>query len=756
MNIVWKKKKEIDKYTKRFIQPLIEKLFKKINGIKKTSNNEIDNITNITNINNTNGITDYSFMNLRVKLSDEKSLKDINLFFEIFDFIKSKLLRIDYNLFIKDFIKKYEEENIWTFINKISMIKIYGDLIHEKNEEKLSIINEKNYLSKSIFENIIDDFKIEHINGLYDYIFFKNNFTIDKENIKNEMDKYLHENFEKFYDNYEFNINDNNHPNYNYVNLVKKNSLKISYLQNKQQMDQKSKVEKEQDINKWNKFIEYECLNEENLNIIYDKFDKFDSNDYRCRKKFYKKIFQIIYNNKDKYLNDIIFINAIMILILKDEKNIYKILSLNDTIDNDNNTKIKLENIFSEIIMKITEIITKENMNGKNEGEKLDTIKKEILINSLIMFLKLFGEYNNIQFHKIICKDLNYLKTHKKESNEKESDEKKSNSVTTYKKDLIDNSEDKNEFIVIKKLFNLYIKTYLSFDLKGNFPLIKKNNLIFFDNLTQCIIEYTNISEKIKIELKKILEVNEDDLKKQDELFHEKIKIICDIKNKENKKNKRGEENENLKKLYPIIYNSSLFYIYCLKIINVKDEHICEEALKRISSYFKIFLSANGMKLNNNDDKMIEDKEKLLDSYRNNKFKNTDFPLFDLILLNYQIIFYFLNISGFEIYKSFFYINDENNLDIANNFINKKFNGECKDILPLFLFLEEIRDIIEIKIDGRNIELMNILIPEIFNLTKYSKTYFNNIIDYSDRENKLSSIYNYIDCLICDIKQKKI
>ena len=69
-----------------------------------------------------------------------------------------------------------------------------------------------------------------------------------------------------------------------------------------------------------------------------------------------------------------------MILILKDEKNIYKILSLNETIDNDNNTK-KLEDIFSEIIVRITEIITKGtkgNESGGNEDEN-DRKKKRFL-----------------------------------------------------------------------------------------------------------------------------------------------------------------------------------------------------------------------------------------------------------------------------------------------------------------------------------------------------------------------------------------
>jgi len=171
-------------------------------------------------------------------------------------------------------------------------------------------------------------------------------------------------------------------------------------------------------------------------------------------------------------------------------------------------------------------------------------------------------------------------------------------------------------------------------------------------------------------------------------------------------------------------------------------------------SYFRIFLHFNNeIKLNDNDDKMIENKEILLEFYQNNKFEKKF--LFNLILLNYQIIFHFNDIPGFEICKSFLYISDENNLDIAIKYINEKFNGKRNLLLPLFLFLEEIRDIIEVKVNEKSINLMNILIPEIFNLNKYSKTYFHNIIDYSDRENKLLSIYNNIECLIYDIKYKK-
>ena len=154
----------------------------------------------------------------------------------------------------------------------------------------------------------------------------------------------------------------------------------------------------------------------------------------------------------------------------------------------------------------------------------------------------------------------------------------------------------------------------------------------------------------------------------------------------------------------------------------------------------------------------MEDKDKLFKSYRDNKFRNK-LILFKIILLNYKIIFYLNDVSHYEIFsKCFFYIHDENNFFIVRNYINQTFDDEKMEmtlLLPLFLFLQEIRDIIEIEINKIKINLMNILIPDIFNLKKYSKSFLKTIINYSDRENQFLSIYNYIECLIYDIKTEK-
>ena len=89
--------------------------------------------------------------------------------------------------------------------------------------------------------------------------------------------------------------------------------------------------------------------------------------------------------------------------------------------------------------------------------------------------------------------------------------------------------------------------------------------------------------------LEKLTETNEDD-------------------NKINKTNANSDED--LKKLFSIINNSLLFYTYCIENLNLRDECICEKCLERMHSYFEIFLHFNNeIKLIDNDDKMIENKE---------------------------------------------------------------------------------------------------------------------------------------------------
>ena len=74
-------------------------------------------------------------------------------------------------------------------------------------------------------------------------------------------------------------------------------------------------------------------------------------------------------------------------------------------------------------------------------------------------------------------------------------------------------------------------------------------------------------------------------------------------------------------------------------------------------------------------------------------------------------------------------------------------------IMLLFSFLQEICDIIEIKLEKEknngekvtnDIKVLNFLSNEYLNLSEYSIYYFENKIDFANRESKLMSLYNFI------------
>ena len=623
-----KKIEERKQYIEKFIEPIIVKIKDKILKIKeKSSKEKVDN---------------YTFIDFMIKLKDD--VDEIKHFFEIMDFIEKKLISFDYNdynLFIKYFvkyiIKKYEKEHIWKILINIYMIKIYHDLKSIKNGNQLSFINEKNYLYKSILEKILEDFKFEHLSGLYDYINFNDNFKLENNEEANNQLNYL----DDVGKNESFMTND-----IHVYSIVENNNSHISYDDNEFKENKKKIIEEGKVISNWNNFIEGECAKKQNLKIIYDIFDHLDDNkDFRFRKKFYKKLFEKI-SKENEYLNDTKFINSIMKLILKDdeEKYIFKILSLDEQI----NSEPYYEDIFCKIIMETTKKI--ENLctieitkikekklekeiekdignsnlilnSNKPKAENFDVKEKNDLEKKSfppILLLKLFGEYNNSLFNKIICKDLSYL-----------------NPVNYSINNNIEETDE--QFIVIKKLFNLFIDYYLCFDLEN---IASDNLLIFFGYLTQCIIEYININDKIKDDLLEILRKKQKDLEE-----HDINKILKDLY-KENK-------NNDLKNILFIIEHSLLFNLYCIKYLNYKNEFIFGKTLERMNLYFRIFLNFNPeIKLNDNIDKIIENKEILFESYKNNKFKNMHI-LFRLILLSYQIIFH-LNIPEFD--KNIFYL----------------------------------------------------------------------------------------------------
>ena len=72
--------------------------------------------------------------------------------------------------------------------------------------------------------------------------------------------------------------------------------------------------------------------------------------------------------------------------------------------------------------------------------------------------------------------------------------------------------------------------------------------------------------------------------------------------------------------------------------------------------------------------------------------------------------------------------------------------------------MQKICDIIELRNEEQKIIEYEIilLLPDYLDLSIHSMNYFENQIDYSERETKIMSIYNLIECLILDIKINKV
>ena len=694
----------MDEYIKKFLIVIYWKLK---NKIKKNQNNEIKEDEQ-----NKNVFDNYSFNSLSIDLYDNK--EDIKYFFKIFDYIKIKLINItniDYNLFITQFVKSIEQEgilNIWKFINYIYMIKIYNDIEEnnnndKKNIDKASFLNEHNTLCEAFLLKIIEEFKADYFYGLYDYIYFRERFmdkTINKTNIYQLNRKMTKRTNSSYYNN-----------NYSYI------------FGNYEDIN-------EEKLNPWNKYIINE-YKDKKFNIIYNIFDYSDSSNYKCRKKIYFKIFEMISKFYNKDLENTEFINALIALIVNDNNHIFKIYSkkkeegkekkedeeeekqkkVKEEVDEEDEENIEEKNIevFKILIKKVTEkiefLLKPTNINDRKKAERL---------NSLILFLKLFGEYNNSMFHEIICTELK----------------------------------------VIEKLYGLYLQLFISIEITEKQNVIKepiseilKTKLIVFQSLTQCLTEFTNINGDLKKNLRQILENKKEHILQKQKELDKIIEKICE------NKNKSEEENEKLDNTILLLNNITIFKLFCVKFLGVQNK--IEFFLKIIESmniYFKEIKSNISIKLSLEANSFEKGKKKLLEYYKSNFNENKE--IFNLILYNYQIIFQLT--PYFEPIKYFFYINDEkDNIEKALTILNKFSNGEYNHLLVLFSFLQEIHDKIEIISNNEKITILNTLMPKNMNLRKYSNIYFSKLIDYTSRETKLLSIYNYIECFIYDMNKEK-
>ena len=719
-------------------------------------------------------------------------LKDINKFFEILHSVKNILYNTDYNLFISQFLKSlvniYNLVDIWKFINNINMMVIYNNLINNIKSENYSILDENNILSKTMLFNIINSeyFKGEYFFGLFDYIYFEDRFIFEEEGIMAEKEENkklgIYGKFERFHDKLYFFSNDNY--SYLYESIKAKN------------------LEKKENVTKWNQYI-IEEYNKLKLNIIYHIFDYLDLNIYKCRKFFYITIINTIIDN-EKYLENVTFINALISLIIQDKYHIFEIFA----IDKENDGEMFYQNNFEIFIKMISKRIFNK-MGNKNEKNTIDIItnnNEELeIINSLLLLLKLLGEYNNINFHDIICKNFNEDSEDKTadKDNKKQDEVKKEGDIINIDNDkniIIDQEKDnindkegnnignnfiiKNEininvinnneknkdnhkndgYIIIEKLFDFFFQ-YTEFIKKlydADFSIINNNInnwnniLIVFHSLIQCIIEFTNIREDLKNKIINLLENNSENEDNAQDVFLGKL--IEDYKISESNKNKQFEEiNESTYKSIFILLNYTYLDIFCAKFLNKRLNNKFSLILKsyiEMKICFDVILYFHQDKFKLQIDEINNDKETLFELYVDNKIGNR--LIFNAILLNYQLAFIVSNIPDFEEFKYLFHINNErNNQETIVKIIEKYLKEDYNELLLLFSFLQDIHDQIEIRqTKESNVYILNTLNPENFRLNRYSLMFFDEHINYNDRETKLLSIYNYIDCFIYDMKHK--
>ena len=745
-------------------------------------------------------------------LEEFENEQDIKDFDKLYANIRTNLFKKakEYLIFSKVFFRNLDTKILHFFI-RIYMARIF---ISIKNNEKanMSIIDEKNYLIREILLNIIkniiyqkklysdlkneksgdiskeekikkyEDIFIGYFDILIDFIFFQSAFILDEQNINEN--KTIYENYISYHGKLSVFNNDIYSAIYepNFENKTKNPIYK-----------------------KWNEYIKDE-YNNKGLHVLFkilDHMDKFydvkktlednkkENNEEQklhgnFRKKFHRRVFydlifeildKKIVNFKEANKNHLKYVNAIIKLILYEgnRHNIFKIFE----------KSTQREDIKKRRKQTFLSIITKIINNIQCIGILKENIEAEY-VNSLIILLESFGEYKNEYLSDIMYK-----------TNEQE------NQGLTFLEKLIGifrqllgednknehilyNDKQKNKLILINSLTRCIVEYIENSNIndkiyKINIEAHIDDDLLIMDSYYK-IIDFPNI-ENLYYHLFSL----------ENYLFYE-VNLLKNLNIKD----------ESYKELMNINENSSETVLICLNSCFKKFLHLINLYLSYDKSSNQINLVRGGKsrkekekieyityslfvdenKNNNNYDyEYIDYKQLDISQAVNellNKYKNYEFTSFkneklnqvingllSLIFLNYKKLFYLNELSkiGFEY---FLYINDNiNNFIKANelfDFYYARKNNMRNRLVVLFSFLQEICDIIEIKAeDLKNnnaneiiktdvIKEINFLNPEYLVLPEHSVYYFENQIDYSERETKLMSIYNFIECIIYDIK----
>lgn len=296
------------------------------------------------------------------------------------------------------------------------MIKLFFDLKENKKIKNgyFSIINEKNIISKENISNLLqfmasyktlldskklltfDDLKLKFdkdeikslnplnkndvkneeqnylrvqrlcMNILLDYIFFENIFTYEPKN--NEINS-IYDKYELYYGGLTVFHNDNYSYIYDYKNHQNETNLNNDYK-------------------KWNQYIREESKNE-GLKMLFKLVDNM-FNQKSEKLEFNEMIFiflDLLINTKERYKEDISYINAIIKLIISNDGKILK-----EFMKSNKKDKYK---IFKRIIYNIREYLSQGIGFGIKEIAFSENSIMEEYLNSLVILLESFGEYKN-------------------------------------------------------------------------------------------------------------------------------------------------------------------------------------------------------------------------------------------------------------------------------------------------------------------------------------------------------------------------
>ena len=461
------------------------------------------------------------------------------------------------------------------------------------------------------------------------------------------------------------------------------------------------------------------------LNINYkNQKNKFE---------FYESIFiflDLIINSKSINNAYVDFINAIIKLILNDDKNILK-----QFMKSDNKNKNK---IFKRIIFNIRNILIK-HLHMDIPDNEINNLNLEYL-NSLIILLESFGEYNNKFLLQFIFEN---------ETQDQEVEEKNlfDNLIDFYDKLLYDlykindsldyNQEAKNKLILLHSLTNCineYIELannnyqitndditideicdeelnddiYFEYYYKDNYVSGDEGNniFLFFDKKIENIKINNNTEINNKINLKYDLFALENHLLINIHLLknlqHKKLNIKNKFDNILKKFNMiKSDDNKIKVNFYETLYLIDICFETLLKLENITLKYNNNLSIDNYKINISDKINYDLINYNeDNEDKQlnIENNENdndilnikndvlyLLEKYKNNGLiikdenKNIKKELLLLIYLNYQKIFYFINSNLYE-FKEFEYflaINDiDDNIRKIKDFFDYLFNDK--------------------------------------------------------------------------------